>query len=248
MQVSFFSDTLGMCVSMDVIIPQKAYSQIGIESREEDKYKTLYLLHGMSDDHTIWERRTSIERYASEKGLAVVMPTTQLGWYTDMECGYQRYFTYISEELPNICRSFFPKMSNKREDNFIAGLSMGGYGALKAALAKSEMFSKAACFSGAFDIEKYPESPYWNSIFGSGESRAKHSIRHYADLLVSENRKKPELFFWCGTEDSLLTCNRNTRDLLEHAGFSVDYRESTGSHTWHDWDEQIKNALDFFLG
>ena len=95
----FFSDALGMCVEMDVILPEETKGQIGMEGRDgKGGWKTLYLLHGMSDDHTIWQRRTSIERYASEKGIAVVMPSTQLGWYTDMHCGY-KWFTYISEEI-----------------------------------------------------------------------------------------------------------------------------------------------------
>ena len=89
-----------MATSMDVILPEQTMGQIGMEGRASDKpYPTLYLLHGMSDDHTIWQRRTSIERYVSDMGIAVVMPTTHLGWYTDMAQG-NRYWTFISEELP----------------------------------------------------------------------------------------------------------------------------------------------------
>ena len=131
LHVDFFSDALGMCTAMDVILPEKTRGQIGMEGRgAEGKCPTLYLLHGMSDDHTIWQRRTSIERYVADKALAVVMPTTHLGWYTDMYIGY-KYWTFISQELPAICRRFFPMMSDRREDTFAAGLSMGGYGAFK---------------------------------------------------------------------------------------------------------------------
>ena len=88
LHVNFFSDVLGMATSMDVILPEQTMGQIGMEGRASDKpYPTLYLLHGMSDDHTIWQRRTSIERYVSDMGIAVVMPTTHLGWYTDMAQG-----------------------------------------------------------------------------------------------------------------------------------------------------------------
>ena len=129
LHVDFFSDVLGMCTQMDVILPERTRGQIGMEGKRGDgKYPTLYLLHGMSDDQTIWQRRTSIERYASEHGIAVVMPTTQLGWYTDMHIGF-KWWTFLSQELPAICRSFFPYMSDRREDTFAAGLSMGGYGA-----------------------------------------------------------------------------------------------------------------------
>ena len=102
LHVDFFSDVLGMCTSADVILPQQTSGQIGMEGKgAEGKLKTMYLLHGMSDDQTIWQRRTSIERYVSQLGIAVVMPTTHLAFYTDTTYG-MRYWTYISEELPKI--------------------------------------------------------------------------------------------------------------------------------------------------
>lgn len=107
LHVDFFSDVLGLSMNMDVILPQQTQGQIGMEGKgAEGKYKTLYLLHGMSDDQTIWQRRTSIERYASKLGIAVVMPTTHLAFYTDTTYGMQ-YWTFISQELPEICRQFF---------------------------------------------------------------------------------------------------------------------------------------------
>ena len=112
--IGFFSEALGMCVNCDVVLPQTASGQIGMAAQARDgRHPTLWLLHGASDDHTVWQRRTSIERYASEYNLAVVMPTTHLGWYTDMDMGYD-YWTFISKELPEICRRFFPQMSARR--------------------------------------------------------------------------------------------------------------------------------------
>ncbi len=108
LHVDFFSDVLGMGMNMGVILPQKTSKQIGMEGMAKDgSYKTVYLLHGMSDDHTVWQRRTSIERYMSRLGIAVVMPSTHLGFYTDTTYG-MRYWTFVSEELPRICREFFP--------------------------------------------------------------------------------------------------------------------------------------------
>ena len=151
LHVNFFSDVLGMATSMDVILPEQTAGQIGMEGKASDKlYPTLYLLHGMSDDHTIWQRRTSIERYVSDMGIAVVMPTTHLGWYTDMAQG-NRYWTFISEELPAKCLSFFKNMSDRREDTFAAGLSMGGYGAFKLGLRCPDRFSAVASLSGGLD-------------------------------------------------------------------------------------------------
>ncbi len=245
--VNFFSNTLHKCVGMDVILPQKTSGQIGMESASSATFPTLYLLHGMSDDQTIWQRRTSIERYVSDLGAAVVMPTTDLGWYTDMECGYQRYYTFIAKELPQICRTFFRGMSADRELNWVAGLSMGGYGALKIALKESDSFSRAACLSAAFRPELHPDEPYWNSIFGRGEEREKHTVRAMLDELLASGREKPEVFIRCGTEDRLIDCNRETRDELLANGFKVEYSEASGYHSWEFWDDGIKLALDWFM-
>ena len=206
LHVDFFSDVLGMCAEMDVILPEQTQGQIGMEGKGGgEKWKTLYLLHGMSDDHTIWQRRTSIERYAADKGIAVVMPTTHLGWYTDMHLGFD-YFTYITEELPKICRSFFPKMSDRREDTFAAGLSMGGYGALKCGLRAPQTFSRVAPLSGAVDVVDVvsgnvsgPNATYWEDIFGPAD-KVKGSFNDLfaAAEELKDSPIKPDVYMWCG--------------------------------------------------
>ena len=155
LHVNFYSRTLERETQMDVILPEAAKKLIGMEGVATRQCKTLYLLHGMSDDQTVWQRRTSIERYAAAYGLAVVMPTTDLGWYTDMYRG-DKYFAFITRELPAVCRDLFPMMSPRREDTYVAGLSMGGYGALKCALRAGDVFSRGASLSGAADIRQLP--------------------------------------------------------------------------------------------
>lgn len=252
MHVDFFSDVLGMCMQMDVILPQKTGGQIGMEGKTEETYPTLYLLHGMSDDHTIWQRRTSIERYVSERNLAVVMPSTHLGWYTDMAYGLP-YFTYITKELPEICRGFFLGMSAKREDTYIAGLSMGGYGALKAALSCPEIYCAAAGLSSATDAfvralreDKSGRNHYWESIFGKPEDvpGSKNDLFALAERCAAGG-KMPALYQWCGTEDDLLEENRRLRDTLEKLGYSLRYKESPGNHSWTYWDAEIQSVLDW---
>ena len=154
--VGFFSEVMGMCMSCDVILPQYSRSLIGMQTAETaGPKKVLYLLHGASDDHTIWQRRTSIERYAAPLGLAVVMPAAHLSSYADMAHG-QKFYTYISQELPKIMQNFFG-FSDKREDNYIAGLSMGGAGCMKIGLANPDKFSAIGCFSaGASNLRKNP--------------------------------------------------------------------------------------------
>jgi putative tributyrin esterase len=249
MHVDFFSDVLGMCVQMDAIIPQEAKQQIGMASAADGKpYQTLYLLHGMSDDHTIWQRRTSIERYASELGLAVIMPSTALGFYTDMSHG-QKWWTYIAEELPAICRRFFP-LSPKREDTFAAGLSMGGYGAVKLGLRAGETFSHAASLSGALDIAgmaRFMDAQWKGTIediFGPMKKIAGSDNDLFA---LAERRVKqgnmPRLYTWCGTEDTLYSQSTAFRDHVKKLGYDLTYQEGPGDHQWKYWDENIQHVL-----
>lgn len=242
-----------MCVEMDVILPEEENGAIGIEGKQvAGKWKTLYLLHGMSDDHTIWQRRTSIERYATEKGIAVVMPSTQLGWYTDMNIG-PKWYTYIAEELPKICRSFFPGMSSRREDTFVAGLSMGGYGALKLGLRAGDTFGWAASLSGAVDVAEIArtnmlaDGSYWRDIFGPAEGvpGSFNDLFAAAKELKESGKPLTKLYMWCGTEDFLIAPNRRMRDHLNALGYDLTYEESPGDHQWKYWDEKIQTVLNW---
>ncbi|MGN1409450.1 MAG: alpha/beta hydrolase, partial [Eubacteriales bacterium] len=151
----FFSNTLGRQTSCDVILPQKAAKQIGMESAEREKSPVLWLLHGASDDETIWQRRTSIERYVSPLGLAVVMPSVEVSGYRNLSHG-GRFYDYISKELPEIMRGFF-NFSSAREDNYICGLSMGGAGAMKIGLANPDKYSVIGCLSAGMINHRLPD-------------------------------------------------------------------------------------------
>ena len=150
LQVQFYSDTLTVASSAYVILPEPRQG-IGMKAAAADELpKVLYLLHGYSDDHTIWMRRTSVERYAAEYNLAVIMPAVNHSFYTNEAQG-EKYWDYVSEELPEVMHRFF-RLSKKPEDTYVAGLSMGGYGAMKLALTHPERFAAAASFSGAVDV------------------------------------------------------------------------------------------------
>lgn len=251
--LNFHSDVLGMAMQADVVLPQKNTSLIGMQTTESETYKTLWLLHGLSDDNTIWQRRTSIERYASERGIAVVMVNADRSWYCDMKYG-GRYFTYLTDELPKICRHFFRGMSEKREDNFVAGLSMGGYGALKCALTYPDRYAAAASLSGAVDIAAYVEGknelddPYWYSILGEFDKvrGSKNDLFALATTCAAAP-EKPRLMLWCGTEDHLISSNRRLKAHLDALSLDNTYSESEGDHSWHWWDLHIQKALAFFL-
>ncbi len=250
----FFSDVLGLSVSAYVLLPQKANRQIGLPGGEtKGAYPTLFLLHGLSDDHTIWMRRTSIERYAAAKNIAVVMPAVGRSFYQNMASG-PRYWTFLSEELPTICRTFFP-LSAAREDNFAAGLSMGGYGALRLALTRPEGFAAAASLSGALDLNKRlseigrPGSRFsreeWAAIFGSASKADGTDADLYtvAQKVAAAKSTHPRLFVACGTEDELIEENRGFHRHLESVHYEHTYEEGPGKHEWRYWDAQIEQVL-----
>ena len=141
-QANIYSNVLEMEVNLNVILPQrqKKGDRYRVQEQETMDVPVLYLLHGMGGNHSVWERRTSIERYVADHGLAVIMPSTDLGWYTDTAYD-MNYWTFIAEELPEICHELFPQLTTKKRKTYAAGLSMGGYGALKLGLAKPENFA-----------------------------------------------------------------------------------------------------------
>ena len=246
LHVNTHSEVLGRSVRMDVILPDCIFES-------DAPVKTLYLLHGMTDDHSVWQRRTSIERYADEWGVAVVMPGTKLGWYTNARMG-ENYFDYVGDELVRITRRMFPCLSARREDCFVAGLSMGGYGALKCALKHPETFCAAASFSGALDIygvtqleEPLAPENYWIDIFGplDGIRGSENDLFPAAEQL---KEGRPKIFMWCGTEDFLYGMNLKMRDHLTRLDYDLAYSEGPGDHQWKYWDREIQNAMRWMFG
>ncbi|MBR5257376.1 MAG: esterase family protein [Clostridia bacterium] len=251
LEAGFFSEVLGMCTRMNVILPQSAPGMIGVDTAsQQQKWKVLYLLHGLSDDHTIWERRTSIERYVSDLPLAVIMPETQRGWYTDMRHGF-KWFTFFTTELPRVVKDFFPAISDKREDTFVAGLSMGGYGALKLALSRPDIYSAAASLSGAVDIAEICENEVKNGghealdILGDVVQvrGGKDDLFALCENFDFGKNAAPRLFMCCGTEDMLYWQNVRMRNHIKGLPFDLTYEEEPGTHNWAYWDMKIQSVL-----
>lgn len=248
-QCDFFSETLGLSTSMTVILPQPTRSQIGLTGvAGGGKHKVLYLLHGLSDDHTIWLRRTSIERYVAPLGLAVVMPGVARSFYTDMRQG-GRYWSFVSDELPALCESFFP-LSDRREDRFVAGLSMGGYGAFKLGLRRPDLFSAAASLSGAVDagelLRDENRAAELTRIFGPPDEfgGGDDDLFHLAEQVAAAGNA-PRLFQWCGTDDFLYQQNLRFRDHAARLGLPLTWSEGPGGHSWDQWDREIQRVLDW---
>lgn len=251
LHVNFFSDVLGMEMGMDVILPQHSTRKIGMGSAAIDGLlPTLYLLHGLSDDHTIWQRRTSIERYVADMPMAVVMPTVHRGFYTDQADGYD-YFEFISRELPDICESFFP-LSSRREDRFAAGLSMGGYGAMKLGLRCPDRYAAVASLSGVMEFAHAlsGDGPFVSAemarTFGTPQAfnGSDNDIFALAQSLIDSGCEKPRFFSCCGSSDFLIDGNRLFSQTFGQA-LGLTYEEGPGEHTWGFWDEWIQRVLSW---
>jgi S-formylglutathione hydrolase FrmB len=239
-QGSVFSKSMWMMTSVTVSLP---------EDRESNaEMPVIYLLHGLSDNNSAWLRRTNIDSYVEQYNFAVVMPEVQRSFYHDMAYG-PKYFTYISEELPKLCHNMF-HISNRREDNFVAGLSMGGYGALKTALRYPERFAAAASFSGAVNIHSRllseTASISHEECIGinDGVIKPEDDLFHLASEL--SGRDCPKLFISCGLSDFLYDDNQKFREHLTKCGLPFVYEEWPGDHDWIFWDKSIQLALEFF--
>ena len=248
-ELKIFSEALGIQTSVNVVVPQRSTDgEIGTTTGETgDKLKCLYLLHGLSDDYSIWMRRTSIERYAQNYGICVVMPSGGKSFYTDMKYG-MNYYTYIAKELPKIIGELF-KVSGKREDNYIAGLSMGGYGALKIGIKECESFCAAAAFSAVADIEHGKElfRDVYVPIFG--ENMDIHDSENLFKLFEkhADDVNRPRIFMGVGTKDFLYEDNVKLKKHIESLNYDFTYRESAGTHSWEFWDEYIRYALEWMF-
>lgn len=256
-QVNYLSECLMRTVPVNVILPVDKLTFPGMPKREEKPYKTLYLLHGIFGNYTDWVSGTKIQRWAEEKDLAVVMPSGDNMFYVNQEESHNFYGEFIGKELVDMTRKMFP-LSRKREDTYIAGLSMGGYGALRNGLKYSETFGCLASLSGAMVVdhiaERTDDVPFFidsrsfaRSIFGDLD-KAEESDKNPKWLvkkLKEEGKNIPRIYLTCGLQDSLLEANREMRDFLKEQGADVTYVEGEGAHEWDFWNRSIKDVLEW---
>ena len=253
-QVNYLSQALFRTVPVQVILPCDRITP-GSRSyfmQEDTKFPTLYLLHGLLGNYTDWVSGTRIQRWAEQRGLAVVMPSGDNAFYMDGPLPYSRYGEFISRELVEMTRLMFP-LSRRREDTFIAGLSMGGYGALVNAMVAPDVFSHAAGLSSALSLLEPSLKPVAseNHIFGDPEKargtdrNPDVALQHLTEKVHAGQAQFPRFYMACGLQDGLLGVNRRFSDSLVRAGADVTYVEEDGGHEWDFWDRQIHAVLDW---
>ena len=246
-QFTYVSNALLRSVPVQVILPVDKLTPAG-EYMPLKKYKTLYLLHGLWGSHVDWVSGTRIQRWAEERDLAVVMPSGENSFYIDRPGFHTDYGKFIGQELIEITRRMFP-LSDKKEDTFIGGLSMGGFGAMRNGLYYEDVFSRIIALSPALHLFEGEPEPF-ASFLGKGPE-------DWADIqnsdvnprwLISRMAKKadkPGVYLACGESDELLPATKLYRGLLEEAGFDVHYVQDPGGHEWDYWDRHIRLALDW---
>lgn len=236
--INYFSKALTKASSLNIIFPE--------DPAIPKPWSVFYLLHGLSDDHTIWMRRTSIERYVAGLPLVVVMPDGGRGWYTNAKEG-AAFEDDLIKDIRQLVESTFP-VKAERSGRAIGGLSMGGYGAVKVGLKHHEMFASINSHSGAVAFprrvnEGKVPNPEFVRIFGDAAKDGPEDP--YAIIAKIDHGRIPAMRIDCGTEDFLLDQNREFHELLEKMHIPHEYQEYAGGHDWSYWDLHVREAIAF---
>jgi S-formylglutathione hydrolase FrmB len=258
MKLNFHSLLLGIHTKVNVILPTGR--PVFYKEREKELYQVLWLLHGGTDDCNDFIQNTNIARYAEENKIAVILPEDNDAFFTD---GYIQngglYFSYVTEELVKMCRSILP-ISDKREDNFVAGNSMGSGGAMKCAVLHPELYGAAVMLSGS-GIRMHRADDTWVAGFlekvVNGEDVSDYpevedpkrdvqmAIPIYNILRDPEKKAAlPKMFFTCGGDDRILSDVKKAMAFYDKLGLEYFWEEIPGyAHEWDFWDMQLRKAL-----
>lgn len=251
------SPALGRFVTFTAILPFENFGHYMNPNPHpfelESPMRTLYLLHGITGDDRDWLYGTQIAQYANEHHLAVIMPDGHNNFYVDNNSS-ELWGRFVGEELVKMTRALYP-LSEKREDTYIGGLSMGGYGALRNGLKYNETFSKIIALSSALIMEDavnssedakldFQKRSYYDRIFGGDVSKLPGSDMDPRQLFL-EARRPVDIFMSVGKDDGLLKANRDYKNFLEEHGASLTYYEDEGAHEWDFWNRNIKRGIEW---
>ena len=234
------SESLGMVTSVLVTMP---------DTGDLAAAPVVYLLHGLTDNCTGWLRYTQAEHLARTHGAILIVPEVQRSFYTDMACG-PKYFTYINQELPTLCRRFFG-IQPVPERTYIMGLSMGGYGAMKCAFTAPQQYAGCAGFSSVAEIQaELPQLCRWHedrAIFPHGIVPPQDDLFDLVEKFRDGTCPMPRLFLACGQQDSLYPANLRLRDTLQAMNWPLTWYEAPGDHNWFFWNDALGRAMKELL-
>ncbi|MBE5808074.1 MAG: hypothetical protein E7317_07015 [Clostridiales bacterium] len=245
LHIDFYSYTLGHGVDILMTLPTLTPCDMapGVTPTHVPpaKFPVLYLLHGHGNDYQCWTRYTSVERLAEEQRIAVVTFNGENKAYNDLP-GDDRYEAFLNEELPELITADFP-ISARREDTYIAGLSMGGYGTLAHAFRHPERYCAYGAMSAAPSIRerRAAQGSPWAELFGNAIEPLEE-----AEARVREGAALPKGYICCGTEDFLYPQNVRFVKALKALGVEFTWHPVEGyAHEWRYWDIEIANFLDW---
>lgn len=258
-RVRFFSNCLMQTVPFMAVLPNDGvFLKDGSPDFLSGKMKTLYLLHGYTGDENDYLVNTRISELSKKYGIAVIMPDGDNSFYIDDTAGKRCFGKYIGEELVEYTRRLF-HLSEKREDTFIGGLSMGGYGAMRNGLKYAETFSKILAFSGAYVPvrivdhggvpceDEVSDAAFQIRMFGDLKNLGNTDIdpRYVYRMQKEKGIALPKIFMTEGSEDFLLEENHAMRDFLKEQEADFIYIEDEGTHDWDFWNKHLEEAFIF---
>lgn len=249
---TLFSEKIDKKMKFKAIIPTPgATKEANIETKAP--LKTLYLLHGWNGNYEDWSYYSNIVMLAEQNNIAVIMPDGENSFYSNHQTGAQ-YEQFYAEELINHTRFLFP-LSDKREDTFIGGLSMGGYGALKLGFKYSELFGKIFAFSSRILTRDDKHHDLDDSNLINTHIRTLFDIDSYNELsheddiyeIIKSAKVKPQLLLACSEDDYLFSENEELHEWLTDQGIDHDYITGDGEHTWPYWSKHIYTGINWLL-
>lgn len=249
-KMNFLSQCLGMQTNVTICLPSFSFADIMAGRKDVYvpgmKYQVLWLLHGGTGDDSDYLHFSNITRYADNNKIAVVMPADYNAMYNDDPDGGAKYRTFIAEELPKMCRAIFP-FSDKREDNFIAGLSMGGFGTGKISINYPENYAAALIMSstGSLEDKDMPMNPELHIRAFTSDAK---ELQAKAKENLASGKKVPKYFITCGENDFLLEGSKFAANFLRETGYDVYEENVPGyAHEWDFWDLTLRKALNEWL-
>lgn len=265
-RIDYVSAAMRRKIGVTVMIPENKWGTSLADRPVGYRYPTLWLLCGGGFDHTDWQRYSAVELFAAQHGLAVVMPGISYAGYMDTAEGDYRYWTQISTELPDYLRKVLP-LSARREDNFVAGFSMGGYGAFKWAMQQPQQFAACGTFAGPIGIiPQQPVAPteklgqpclrddfceeqfstLWAAFGPADRLRGTPSDNLYLlKTRLAQRCTLPQFYIAVGAQDPTVPDNYKIMDQMHNMGLDfLDIRDE-GGHDWDYCNRHIKQFIDW---